>query len=172
MVLDVGCGGGALTRDLGASGRAVIGIDASVPQLQRLQRRAVPIACAAASAQGLPFASNSFDAIVSSCAIKHWPDASLGLAECARVMRLGGRLVVIEIDGGEHPDDLSRFAVRTRIPPGLRRLYPGFARRTFVQVSPTADGLAASARAAGFDEIRHQRVDGLPFLVVTGTRKS
>lgn len=170
IVLDIGCGSGVLTHDLAVSGRAVVGIDPSVAQLRRLRRRAMPIPSAAASATALPFASGSFDAVVSSCSIKHWPDLEGGLVECARVLRPGGRLVVVEIDGGEHPDDLLRFAARTRIPAGLRRLYPGFARRTFVPASPTADDLAARARGAGFAEVHQRRLAGLPFLVLAATR--
>lgn len=169
-VLDVGCGGGAIAADVQASGRVVVGVDPSTPQLTRLGRRGRTLGRAAASAQALPFASGSFAVVVSSCAIKHWPDRQLGLAECARVLRPGGRLAIAEIDGGQDHDDLLRFAQRTRIPAGLRRLYPGFARRTFVSVSPTADDIAADCTMAGFDRIRRFRIEGLPFLVVTADR--
>lgn len=78
-VLDVGCGSGALTHDLVAPGRTVVGVDPSTAQLGRLRRRAVPIESAAASAAALPFDANGFDAVVSSCAIKHWPVPPDGL---------------------------------------------------------------------------------------------
>jgi hypothetical protein len=76
--------------------------------------------------------------------------------------------VIVEIDGGE-PGDLRRFAARTRIPPGLRWLYGGFARHTFVPISPSAETLGAAAAAAGFRSIEGRRIDALPFLVVTAT---
>lgn len=171
VVLDVGCGGGALTRDLAAPRRLVVGTDPSVPQVRRCARRRVQgVTCAAAPAEHLPFADATFDALVSSCTVKHWPDLGRGLAECARVLRPGGRLVLVEIDGGDDAGDLARFAARTRIPPGLRRLYPSFARRTFVPVSPPVERVAGAARAAGFEGLRHWRTEGLPFVALAGVR--
>lgn len=167
-VLDVGCGGGALASQLRREGRAVIGVDPSIPQLRRL-RRTSRLPCAAASAGALPFGPRAFAAVVSSCAVKHWPSRLDGLTECRRALVPGGVLVIVEIDGGQDGSELLRFASLTRIPPALRRLYPGFARRTFVPVSPTAEELAAECAAAGLNDIRSSRIDGLPFLVVTGT---
>jgi SAM-dependent methyltransferase len=169
QVLDVGCGGGVLTSQLGDGGRTVVGVDPSIPQLERLRRRA-RLSCAAASAAALPFAPASFAAVVSSCAVKHWPNRRDGLAECARVLGPGGVLVVVEIDGGRDDTELLRFASRTRIPPGMRWLYPGLARRTFVPLSPTAEEIVADCAAAGLSRTRHWRIEGMPFLVVTAIR--
>ena len=170
-VLDVGCGGGALTEDLAAPGRTVVGVEPSGSQLRRLaERRQRSFQAAAATAAHLPFASGSFDAVISSCTIKHWPDMAEGLAECARVLRRGGQLVIVEIDGGVDPGDLQRFAARTRLPPGLRRLYPSLARRTFVPHSPTSATLTGAMAVAGFDQIRDRRIDSLPFLVASAIR--
>ena len=168
-VLDVGCGGGAIASQLCGAGRSVIGVDPSIPQLRRL-RRTSRLPCAAAAAGSLPFRSRSFAAVVSSCAVKHWPSRLDGLTECAQALVPGGLLDIVEIDGGHGEDDLLRFASHTRIPPGMRRLYPSFARRSFLPVSPTAEELAAECAAAGLSEIRTWRINGLPFLVVAGTR--
>lgn len=81
-----------------------------------------------------------------------------------------GRLILVEIDGGEDEGDLLRFASRTRIPVGLRRLYPGFARRSFVPIAPTAAEIIDDCAAAGLSELRQWRIDGLPFFVVAGRR--
>ena len=169
-VLDVGCGGGAIVADVRASGRQVVAVDPSIPQLRRVRRRRADLGGTAALAGALPFRSGSFAAVMSSCAIKHWPDISEGLAECARVLAPGCRLVIVEIDGGLDGDDLLRFASRARIPPGLRRLYRSFARRTFVPVSPPAASIMSACRRAGFGAVADARVDGLPFLVVTARR--
>ena len=170
VVLDIGCGGGAMTRDVQASGRRVVGSEPSIPQLERLRRHSSSLECAGASAGALPFTAGAFAAVVSSCSIKHWPDRTAGLIECARVLGPGGRLVVVEIDGGQDPGDLLRFAAHTRIPAGLRRLYPPFARRSFVTVSPTPEAIGADCTAVGFVDVHHWRIDGLPFFVVTADR--
>ena len=142
-VLDVGCGGGAISRALRRTGRRVVGVDPSVAQMRRTVGGSDPVPGVAASATALPFAGGSFDAVVSSCAIKHWPSRDDGIAECVRLLRPGGRLVLVEIDGGQEGGDLRRFAAQTRIPPVLRGLYPQFARRTFVPVSPDPDDVVA-----------------------------
>lgn len=172
-VLDLGCGGGAIAEGLRAAGLAVVGVDPSRPQVQRLHRR-TDLRGAVAGAEALPFATGAFAGIVSSCTIKHWRSRRDGLAECAGALRAGGRLVLVEIDGGT-PDagdgELRAFAARTRIPPGIRRLYPAFARRSFVPVSPPADDVASEVTAVGFAEARHRRVAGLPFWVLTAQRR-
>jgi SAM-dependent methyltransferase len=168
-VLDVGCGGGAIAARLRAGGRSLVGVDPSIPQLQRM-RRSTDVPSIAATADALPLWPGSFAAVVSSCAVKHWPSRLDGLTECVRLLQPGGALVVVEIDGGHDGDELLRFASLTRIPPGLRRLYPSFARRSFVPVSPTAEEVLADCQTAGAADLRTWRIDQLPFFVVTGVR--
>jgi ubiquinone/menaquinone biosynthesis C-methylase UbiE len=87
QVLDVGCGagglGGYLRRDRGAE---VVGVDPSMAQSRRTDRSGG--IAVRATADGLPFRDASFETVVSSCAIKHWPEPVDGLSECARVLRL------------------------------------------------------------------------------------
>jgi ubiquinone/menaquinone biosynthesis C-methylase UbiE len=102
-VLDVGCGGGQALVSLSHSrpDLQLVGVDPSSALIRRAASR-VPagrrIGLVEASALDLPFADNSFDAVVSLFAIKHWPDQHQGLAECVRVIRPGGRLIVTELD--------------------------------------------------------------------------
>jgi ubiquinone/menaquinone biosynthesis C-methylase UbiE len=63
-----------------------------------------------ASAEGLPFGSDTFDSVYSSCAWKHSPHPEAGIAESVRVVRPGGQIVVVEIDGGSTGDDFVHFA--------------------------------------------------------------
>lgn len=77
----------------------------------------------------------------------------------------------MEVDGGEDDADLLRFASHTRLPPGLRRLYCCVARRTFVPFAPTIEEVATDCATAGLSEIHGRRLEGLPFLVVSGTRR-
>jgi SAM-dependent methyltransferase len=168
-VLDLGCGGGAIAARLREAGRSVIGIDPSIPQLRRV-RRSTAVPSIAATADALPLRLHSFAAVVSSCAVKHWTARLDGLIECVRLLQPGGALVIVEIDGGQDDNELRRFASLTRIPPGLRRLYPSFARRTFVPVSPSAEELLADCETAGAVDLRTWRIPQLPFFVVAGVR--
>jgi ubiquinone/menaquinone biosynthesis C-methylase UbiE len=147
-VLDIGCGGGVLARRLGA-----IGVDASIAQA----RRALGVA---AVAERLPFPARSFDAVVSSCAIKHWPDVHAGVAEARRVLRPGGALVIVEMDRDARRDDLLRYAAMTRVPAPLRSLYARFDERSILPMAPSAAELSAWAGAPALP------IPGLPYLLV------
>jgi ubiquinone/menaquinone biosynthesis C-methylase UbiE len=98
-VLEIACGTGDLLLDLRAAGFSVYGADISpymVRMASRKLRRAgafVPIGRASAGA--LPFTAGTFDSVVSTFPTPfiHQPNV---LAEIARVLRPGGRLVVVD----------------------------------------------------------------------------
>lgn len=104
-VLDVGCGTGTLAlaaRRLAGDTGYVAGIDPSAEQIARARakaaRRRLPVAFEIAVIERLPFSDRSFDVVLSTLMMHHLP-ASLkrqGLAEIARVLKPGGRLVIAD----------------------------------------------------------------------------
>ncbi|MCH9809547.1 MAG: methyltransferase domain-containing protein [Alphaproteobacteria bacterium] len=62
----------------------------------RLAGNRVPAELAVGNASALPFADNSFDALYCFAGVGHFPDQRAGLAEMARVVRPGGRVVFAE----------------------------------------------------------------------------
>lgn len=109
QVLDVGCGTGTLAlaakRRVGASG-SVHGVDAAAEMIARARaksaRSALPVTLEIAAAQSLPFADATFDVVLCTLALHHLPkDARAGaLAEMRRVLRPGGRVLIVEIGHG------------------------------------------------------------------------
>ncbi len=101
-VLDVACGTGSLARlaacRVGADGR-VVGVDASGGMLARARERSegTLVAYQVADALALPFADASFDAATIGFGLRNLADYRRGLAEMRRVVRPGGRVVVLEI---------------------------------------------------------------------------
>ena len=92
-ILDVGCGEGRLMAVMEASGAAPYGVDVS-PDLLRSARMYGPVArlCLPHLA---PIRSGSFDAAVVSLVLEHLEDERTFLAELGRVVRPGGRLVIV-----------------------------------------------------------------------------
>jgi ubiquinone/menaquinone biosynthesis C-methylase UbiE len=92
-VLDVCCGPGMLAE--GAIGRGALAVGLDFPDVVQVARKLVPAAeFRQGDAQDLPFADNSFDAIVCGYGLMHVPDAEKALQEMRRVVRPGGRIAV------------------------------------------------------------------------------
>ena len=103
--VDVACGSGALTRELaGAVGSdgAVIGVDVSAAMLRRARSREPGRGAARpeyrqGDALELPLADGSFDAATIAFGLRNVGDYRRALAEMTRVVRAGGRVVVLEV---------------------------------------------------------------------------
>jgi len=90
-ILDLGCGDGQLTQRIGKTGATVMGLDAS-PQMAAAARK-LGIAVDEGSAESMPYASSSFDAVFSNAAL-HWVrDQDAMMSEVRRVLKPGGRFV-------------------------------------------------------------------------------
>ena len=100
-VLDVGCGTGFATEALLARTAHVHGLDQSVHQLRRAWAKLGkhdPVAFALGDAERLPYRDDAFDVVWSSGSIEYWPDPVAALAECRRVARPGGTVLVVGPD--------------------------------------------------------------------------
>ena len=120
-VLDVGCGTGYLLRRLAGHFRdaELAGIDAAPRMIEianslgndRRLRFAVGVA------EQLPYPDRTFDLIVSTTSFDHWSDQQAGLLECARVLRAGGHVVLVDqFSGLLIPTLLTRRRGKARTP--------------------------------------------------------
>lgn len=116
-VLDVGTGTGKLAQAVGQAfpRSRVIGVDFTLTMLRHARRH---LLCAAGDALQLPFADARFDAVVSGFVIRNLADVRAGIAEQVRVLRPGGRFVVLETTPG--PPNVLRPLFRLY----FRRLVP------------------------------------------------
>jgi SAM-dependent methyltransferase len=122
-VLDVGSGDGAAAAYLAPYCRSLVCIDTSPRMIDAARERlgVYPHARAqVADVEELPFRASSFDSAIVFHTLAYAEHPQRALEECARVLRPGGRLVILSLDKHERPD--------VTAPYGERRT--GFAPRT------------------------------------------
>lgn len=100
-VLELGCGGGTYVRLLAGLGYRTVGLDYSVPSLQRAVaadpgKKGLYLA---GEAYGLPFATGAFDLVVTIGVMQALSEPARALAEMRRVLRPGGALVMEALNG-------------------------------------------------------------------------
>ena len=104
--LDVACGTGDLALELaGRVGPAgsVVGVDFSSRMLELARRKAPSIRFEECNALAMPFADGEFDAATVGFGARNFSSLERGLMEMVRVVRPGGRVVVLEITTPQRP---------------------------------------------------------------------
>jgi ubiquinone/menaquinone biosynthesis C-methylase UbiE len=107
--LDAGCGTGFLSFELAARGHRVTGVDFAPAMIAEARRKAAARAATVrfeeADAEQLPFGPASFDLIISRHVLWTLPHPPEAINEWVRVLRPGGRLVIVDsqFDSGATP---------------------------------------------------------------------
>ncbi len=181
--LDVCCGTGDLTLELAgrvAPGGYVIGCDFSEPMLDLAREKATgrgidSVRFEWADALELPYDSARFDAVTVGFGVRNFADRDRGLRELARVLRPGGRLVVLEFTEPRRPPFSTFYSIWfDRIVPVLGRLTNDPAAYSYLAESvhsfPDPPGLAAKMDAAGLVGIRYTVLGGGIVAIHSGIR--
>ena len=155
---------------------SVIGADFVVPMLERGRNKAARAAPVAADALQLPFPPASFDGAMVGFGVRNLADLDAGFVEAARVLKPGARFVVLEFA-------TPRFApLRAAYLFYFRRVLPMVGRAvskhtdayTYLPESvlafPDPEALTARFVAAGFRDVRFERLSGGICAVHHGTR--
>ncbi|MEA2349102.1 MAG: demethylmenaquinone methyltransferase / 2-methoxy-6-polyprenyl,4-benzoquinol methylase [Thermoleophilaceae bacterium] len=160
--LDVATGTGdlaiALKRRVGTGGE-VIGSDFAENMLELAREKAGDVQFEQANALDLPYADGEFDAATVGFGARNFSDLPRGLAEMTRVVRPGGRVVVLELTTPERPPLSWFFRVWfDQLVPLLGRVAGDSDAYTYLPSSvrrfPNARGLAAAMTAVGLVRVR------------------
>ncbi len=180
--LDVCCGTGDLAlelrRRIGPDGR-VVGCDFSEPMLEQARRKSgdegLPVEFGWADALELPYGDESFDAVTIGFGARNLADLEKGVSEMARVLRSGGRLVILEITRPQREPLASFYSLWfDRVVPVIGTLAGDSDAYSYlpnsVRTFPEPERLAAMVDAAGFAEIRWLLLAGGIIAIHSGTK--
>jgi demethylmenaquinone methyltransferase / 2-methoxy-6-polyprenyl-1,4-benzoquinol methylase len=184
-VLDVCCGTGDLAFELAKrvspAGR-VVGCDFSEPMLDLAREKGERAGAGSvrfewADALQLPYDAGRFDAVTVGFGVRNFADRDRGLREMARVLRPGGRLVVLEFTAPRRPPFSTFYSLWfDRIVPILGRLTNDPEAYSYLAESvhsfPDPPGLAAKMDAAGLERIRWLLMAGGILAIHSGTAAS
>lgn len=96
-VLDVACGTGDMVMELLRQGCSVTGVDLSKEMLAIAKRKAPQAEYRLADVERLPFGDASFDAVTCAFGVRNFVHLEQGLGEMLRVLKPGGRMVILEL---------------------------------------------------------------------------
>jgi demethylmenaquinone methyltransferase/2-methoxy-6-polyprenyl-1,4-benzoquinol methylase len=181
--LDVCCGTGDLALELAqrvTPGGHVVGCDFSEPMLdlareKAAERDAPGVRFEWADALELPYDGERFDAVTVGFGVRNLADLDRGLREMARVLKPGGRAVILEITQPTRPP-LSLFYSLwfDRIVPMLGALSSDPEAYSYLPESvrsfPSPRGLAEKMDDAGFKAVRYTVLAGGIIAIHSGTR--
>jgi demethylmenaquinone methyltransferase / 2-methoxy-6-polyprenyl-1,4-benzoquinol methylase len=154
--LDVATGTGDLAIELARRGADVVGSDFSAGMLELARRKAPDLRWEQANALELPYADGEFAAATVGFGARNFSDLEQGLREMARVVRPGGKVVVLEITQPQRPPLSTFFGLWfDRVVPLLGRFDEAY---TYLPNSvkrfPPARGLAAVMDGVGLVDVR------------------
>jgi len=135
QVLDVACGTGDLSVELQKTGKAkIFGTDFCRPMLQiafnKNEKNALKIPYIEADGMNLSFADESFDAVTIAFGLRNFSNWQNGLIEFHRILKKGGKLVILEFS--------------TPVIPGFRQAFQFY----FSNILPRIGGAVSGSRGA------------------------
>lgn len=169
VALDLCCGTAELSLELGALA-PTFGVDFCHPMLElglkKVRRAELPIELIEGDALSVPFADSMFDVVTVAFGLRNVDGTTAGLGEIYRLLKPGGRCVVLEFSRPQLPIFRSLFHFYfTRLLPRIGNAVSGssFAYQYLpdsVQSFPDQKELAALMQAVGFSDVRYYNLFG------------
>jgi demethylmenaquinone methyltransferase / 2-methoxy-6-polyprenyl-1,4-benzoquinol methylase len=185
VALDACCGTGDLAIELAARvgpEGTVVGCDFSEPMLELARRKAgdrelSQVRFEWADALELPYPDGAFDAVTVGFGARNLADLDGGLRELARVLRPGGRLVILEITQPRRPPLSTFYSLWfDRIVPVLGTIAGDRGAYSYLPESvkrfPSPLGLAELMESAGLERIRYLLLAGGIIAIHSGARRA
>lgn len=177
IVLDVACGTGDLSIELKTNAKArVIGSDFCHPMLAVAREKTERIPWIEGDALAMPFGDESFDAVTIAFGLRNLANFRDGLVELRRILKPGGRLVVLEFSSPVVPGFRQAFNFYfTRVLPRIGGMVSGD-RGAYeylpdsVSKFPDQKALAALMRDCSFDDVEYRNLTGGIAAIHTGLR--
>ena len=175
-ILDIAAGTGSSSRPLADAGADVIPLDFSKGMLDAGRKRHPDLAFTQGDALALAFKDNEFDVTTISFGLRNTSDTSKALRESFRVLKSGGRMVVVEFS---QPTNKIFRTIYLRY---LMRALPTVARKVssnpdaYVYLAesilawPNQIGLADLMRAAGFGNVQWKNLTFGIVAIHTGVK--
>ena len=163
----------------GSSAR-IVGVDFAYPMLARGKAKAAargaPLSLIQGDGLSLPFHDGAFDGVVIAFGLRNFEDREAGLQEMGRVLKEGGRLVVLEFGHPVGPFGLLyAFYFRVLLPVVGRLVSAHRSAYNYlpntVYEFPEAERLSAMMRDAGFRDVSHRPMTGGIAELHTGVRE-
>lgn len=182
LILDVACGTGDLSIELQTHADArVIGTDFCRPMLavaaEKNTKESLAIPYVEGDAMRLGFASDSFDAVTIAFGLRNLSNFSNGLAELRRVLKTGGRIVVLEFSSPVIPGFRQLFNLYfTRVLPRIGGAVSG-SRGAYeylpdsVSKFPDQKRLVSMMMETGFDSVEYTNLTGGIAAIHTGVKR-
>jgi len=169
LALDLCCGTADLSLELGALAQT-FGVDFCHPMLQigikKVRRAALPIELIEGDALNVPFADSMFDVVTVAFGLRNVDEPESGLREIYRLLKPGGRCVVLEFSHPQLPVFRNLFHFYfTRLLPRIGKAVSGSSSAyqylpDSVQAFPGQRELAALMETVGFSDVRYYNLFG------------
>lgn len=172
-VIDLACGTGDLCRVLAGAGHRPVGVDRSAGMLAAAHTTAPLVR---GDGLSLPVATGAVDGVVCGFALRNVADLGGLFAECARVLRPGGRVALLEVAvPRSRLLRVGHAAYFGRVVPLVGGLLSDRAAYRYLPQSvaylPAVSEMLAMMASAGFDDARRQALSGGIAQLLTGTRR-